>query len=178
MGCTREKQRLRCVERTEWTRSQAMGPGLGDAAYYWGWRTGSLIFCPSSSRPTLSCSSEFQGEVRASRASWVRTAPAATLPGPSIPEAHSSGVNWGEWQGWIISPVDQAGRIKVTRSRLATPSSPLADSMWFTELGLFLPKMKGVLLRDEGRKMGITIQVITICHNPREQEVFGGFLCD
>lgn len=74
--------------------------------------------------------------------------------------------------------MDQAGRIKVTMSRLATPSSPLADSMWFTELGLFLPKMKGVLLRDEGRKMGITIQVITICHNPREQEVFGGFLCD
>ena len=84
----------------------------------------STCLLPSSSRPTLSRSSESQGDVRASRVSWVRTAPAAALPGPSIPEAHSSRVDWDEWWGLIILQWTQAGSIKVTRPTLSTPSSP------------------------------------------------------
>ena len=118
VGCTGEKQRLGCVERAEQTRSQAMVPGLADAASYRGWRTGVLIFCLPLPGPRWAAARSHNGTSRPAES------PGSGLPQQPLYPAPSSGVDWDEWRGLIILQWTQAGSIKVTRSTLATPSSP------------------------------------------------------
>ena len=75
VGCTGEKQRLRRVERAKRTRSQAMGPGLGDGASHRGWRTGALVFCLPLPGPRWAAAQSHKG-----------TSGPAGSPGSGLPQ--------------------------------------------------------------------------------------------